>query len=144
MTQQVLYELVRDVMTPNPIMLLESATVQSAALAMREADVGDVVVMNGDAVSGILTDRDIVVRFVADGDDPAEVSIGEICSPVVTHVQTDDPVDQAIELMRENAIRRLVVMNRDRPVGIVSLGDLALARDPHSVLAEISASPPNT
>jgi CBS domain-containing protein len=140
---QLLHELVRDVMTPNPIMLLESATVQTAAVAMREADVGDVVVMRGEEVSGILTDRDIVVRYVADGGDPAAVAIGEICSPAVTEVETDDPLDDAIELMRGNAIRRLVVMNRQRPVGIVSLGDLALARDPHSVLADISASPPN-
>ena len=141
---QLLYELVRDVMTPNPIMLLESATVQSAALAMREADVGDVVVMNGEHVSGILTDRDIVVRFVADAADPARSPIGEICSPAVTYVNTDDPLDAAIELMRDNAIRRLVVMNRGRPVGMVTLGDLALARDPQSVLADISAAPPNT
>jgi CBS domain-containing protein len=140
---QLLHELVRDVMTPNPIMLLESSTVQTAALAMREADVGDVVVMHGEEVCGILTDRDIVVRYVADGGDPAAVAIGEICSPAVTEVETDDPLDYAIELMRGNAIRRLVVMNRERPVGIVSLGDLALARDPHSVLADISASPPN-
>ena len=140
---QLLHELVRDVMTPNPIMLLESTSVQTAALAMREADVGDVVVMHGEEVSGILTDRDIVVRYVADGGDPAATAIGEICTPAVTGVETEDPLDYAIELMRGNAIRRLVVMNRQRPVGIVSLGDLALARDPHSVLADISASPPN-
>ena len=100
--------------------------------------------MNGEQVSGILTDRDIVVRFVADAADAARSAIGEICSPAVTYVNTDDPLETAIELMRENAIRRLVVMNRGRPVGIVTLGDLALARDPHSVLADISASPPNT
>ena len=60
-------DLVEDVMTRNPITVSSSATVQEAALAMREADVGDVLVMRGDAVCGILTDRDIVVRFVADG-----------------------------------------------------------------------------
>ena len=137
-------ELVADVMTRNPITVSETASVQEAALAMREADVGDVLVMRGDAVCGILTDRDIVVRFVADGGDPGATPVGEICSPDLTEVRPNDPLDYAIELMRYRAIRRLPVVRDERPVGILSLGDLAFARSPDSALADISAAPANT
>ena len=137
-------ELVEDVMTRNPITVSESASVQEAALVMREADVGDVLVMRGDAVCGILTDRDIVVRFVADGGDPSSTPVGEICSPDLTEVRPNDPLDYAIELMRYRAIRRLPVVRDEQPVGILSLGDLAFARSPNSALADISAAPANT
>jgi CBS domain-containing protein len=137
-------ELVEDVMTRNPITVSESASVQEAAQAMREADVGDVLVVRGDAVCGILTDRDIVVRFVADGGDPGTTPVGEICSPDLTEVRPHDPLDYAIELMRYRAIRRLPVVRDEQPVGILSLGDLAFARNPDSALADISAAPANT
>ena len=137
-------ELVQDVMTRNPINLSETATVLEAALAMREADVGDVLVTRLDAVCGILTDRDIVVRMVADGGDPSRTTIGEICSEDLTEVRPNDQLDFAIELMRHRAIRRLPVVDDDRPVGILSLGDLAFIRSPGSALADISAAPPNT
>src|SRR5437667_9384693 len=93
-------ELVQDVMTRNPIALSDTATVQEAALAMREADVGDVLVVRRDAVCGIVTDRDIVVRFVAEGRDPSTTSIGEIGSTDLAEVRPDDRLDDAIELMR--------------------------------------------
>ena len=137
-------DLVENVMTRNPITVSSSATVQEAALAMREADVGDVLVMRGDAVCGILTDRDIVVRFVADGGDPSSTPVGAICSPDLTEVRPNDPLDYAIALMRHQAIRRLPVVRDEQPIGILSLGDLALARSPSSALADISAAPANT
>ena len=139
---------IRDVMTPNPITLPATASALEAAKAMREGDVGDVIVLDGDhldgdRIVGILTDRDIVVRGVAFGLNPAETSIGEICSRVLTTVSPTDEVADAIVLMRDKAIRRLPVVDRNRPVGIVSLGDLAVERDRRSVLGEISAAPPN-
>jgi len=137
-------DLVEDVMTRNPITVSSSATVQEAALAMREADVGDVLVTRGEAVCGILTDRDIVVRFVADGGDPSSTPVGEICSPDLTEVRPNDPLDYAIDLMRHRAIRRLPVVRDEQPIGILSLGDLALACSPSSALADISAAPANT
>ena len=137
-------QFVRDVMTCNPIALLETSTIEEAALAMREADVGDVLVMRGSEIRGILTDRDIVVRFVADGLDPRASFIGEICSNELTEVRADDRVEHAIELMRFKAIRRLPVVDDGQVVGIVSLGDLACRRDPESALAEISAAHANT
>ena len=138
-------ERIRDVMTTNPETLPESTIVREAAEAMRANDIGDVVVVDDNgAISGILTDRDIVVRVVAEGRDPRATRIGDIASREMTAVSPDDPVDRAVQLMRERAIRRLPVVDKGKPVGIVSIGDLALDRDPDSALADISAAPPNT
>jgi CBS domain-containing protein len=138
-------EYIRDVMTTNPETLPESTTVREAAETMRANDIGDVVIVddNGE-ISGILTDRDIVVRVVAEGRDPRVTRIGDIASRELTAASPDDPVDRAVQLMRERAIRRLPVVDKGKPVGIVSIGDLALDRDPDSALADISAAPPNT
>lgn len=135
---------VRDVMTPDPITVAESATVHEAALAMREADVGDVLVVRDGDVCGIVTDRDIVVRLVADAGDATRTLVGEICSAELTEVAPDDLVEYAVSLMRSYAIRRLPVVGDAGPVGIVSLGDLAAVRDPSSALADISMAPANT
>lgn len=138
-------EHIRDVMTTNPETLPESTTVREAAEAMRANDIGDVVVVDDNGkLSGILTDRDIVVRVVAEGRDPRATRIGDIASRDLTAVSPDDPVDRAVQLMRDKAIRRLPAVDKGKPVGIVSIGDLALDRDPGSALADISAAPPNT
>lgn len=138
-------ERIRDVMTTNPQALPESTIVREAAEAMRANDIGDVVVVDDNGkLSGILTDRDIVVRVVAEGRDPRATRIGDIASRELTAVSPDDPVDRAVQLMRERAIRRLPAVEKDKVVGIVSIGDLALDRDPDSALADISAAPPNT
>ncbi|HWN04567.1 MAG TPA: CBS domain-containing protein [Candidatus Dormibacteraeota bacterium] len=138
-------ERIQDVMTTNPETLPESTTVREAAEAMRANDIGDVVVVDDNGkLSGILTDRDIVVRVVAEGRDPRTTRIGDIASRDLTAVSPDDPVDRAVQLMRDKAIRRLPAVDKGKPVGIVSIGDLALDRDPGSALADISAAPPNT
>ena len=128
----------------NPICLPASATVAVAAAAMREADIGDVMVHDDGRVCGIVTDRDIVVRAVADHLAPDEVTIGEICSRELAALSPADSVDDAVRVMRDRALRRLPVMDGDRPVGIVSLGDLALVRDPGSALGTIRGAAPNT
>ena len=138
-------EYIRDVMTTNPETLPESTTVREAAETMRANDIGDVVIVDDNgAISGILTDRDIVVRVVAEGRDPRVTRIGDIASRDLTAVSPEDPVDRAVQLMRDKAIRRLPAVDKGKPVGIVSIGDLALDRDPGSALADISAAPPNT
>jgi len=138
-------ERIRDVMTTDPQTLPESTPVREAAETMRANDIGDVIVNDDNGqLSGILTDRDIVVRVVAEGRDPRATRIGDIASREITAVSPDDPVDRAVQLMRERAIRRLPVVDKGKPVGIVSIGDLALDRDPGSALADISAAPPNT
>jgi CBS domain-containing protein len=134
---------VREVMTQKPVALQAGTTLEEAAQAMRDHDIGDVVVLKDDTVCGIVTDRDIAVRAVAEGRDPANSVLAEICSQRMVTVAPDEPVDRAITLMRQHALRRLPVVEDGRPVGIVSLGDLAVERDPESVLGQISAADPN-
>ena len=136
-------DLIRDVMTPEPITVTPTMTIEQAARRMRDAGIGNVVVLNGGQITGILTDRDIVVRAVADGWNPADTPVGEVASQDLTTISPDDTIDDAVILMRERSIRRLPVVEHGRPVGIVSLGDLALERNPESALGEISAAPPN-
>lgn len=132
------------VMTKQPTVLESDSPVMDAARVMRDSDIGDVIVIEGGSVCGIVTDRDIVVRGIASGKDPATTRLGEICSKDVTTVSSDTPVEEAVRLMRDRAIRRLPVVDGDRPVGVVSLGDLAVEQDPSSALADISEAPPNT
>ena len=133
---------VRDVLTPDPVTLEAEDTLVDAAKAMQRHDIGDVLVTRNGKLHGILTDRDIVVRAVAE-DRQCNIQIQEIVSDSPMTVSPDDPVDRAIGLMRDNAIRRLPVVEDGRPVGIVSLGDLAEDRDPQSVLGQISSAPPS-
>lgn len=134
---------IRDVMTARPFSLDAEAPVREAARLMRSANVGDVIVTRDDKICGIATDRDIVVRAIAQGSDPETTPIGDVCSQDPISLAPTDSVDEAVRLMRERAIRRLPIVEDGRPVGMISLGDLALARDPSSALADISAAPAN-
>jgi CBS domain-containing protein len=134
---------VREVMTEDPVCLETKASVREAAQKMRDGNIGNVIITQGGKVHGILTDRDIVIRCVADRDDVAACTCGEICSTEIVTVRPDEPVARAVALLREHAIRRLIVISDDeRPVGALSLGDLAVERDRDSALGEISAAPP--
>jgi CBS domain-containing protein len=134
---------IREVMTPNPTALAQTATIMEAACAMRDNDIGDVVVLDNGRLCGILTDRDIVVRALAAGRDPTRTSVGEICSRALVTLAPDDSTGEAVRVMRERAIRRLPVEEDGRVVGIVTLGDVAVDADRRSALADISAAPPN-
>ncbi len=135
---------VREVMTANPVCLTDDAPVTEAARAMRDNAIGDVLVMKDNRLCGIVTDRDIVVRTIAEGRDPQQTTLREVCSRDTTSVQANEDSDRAAQLMRDKAIRRLPVMDGDQPIGIVSIGDLAVEKDSRSALADISAAPPNT
>lgn len=134
---------VKEVMTKNPVACEASETAMQAATAMREKDTGAVIVQDGGKVCGIVTDRDIVVRAVAEGRNPEQVKLAEIASKDLTFLSPSDPVDKAVKMMREKAIRRLPVVDKGKPVGVLSIGDLAMERDGGSVLADISAAPGN-
>ena len=134
---------IRDVMTANPISLPAAASVADAARAMRDSNIGDVIVLDDGRLCGIATDRDIVVRAVAEGRDPFTTKLADICSQELTALSPADSVDDAVSLMREKAIRRLPVVEGGKPIGIVSIGDLAKSLDTHSALGYISAAPPN-
>jgi CBS domain-containing protein len=133
---------VREVMTVAPITLPTDAPLVEAARLMRDRDIGDVIVVEGQNAAGIVTDRDIVVRGMAEGGDPNEMRVGQVVSGDLVSVAPDDPVERAIQLMREKAIRRLPVLEEGKPVGVITIGDLAVERDAESVLADISEEPP--
>ena len=133
---------ISDVMTPNPKTVMPTDDVQVAARIMRDEDAGSVPVVEEGRVVGMVTDRDIVIRAVADGD--FDCTVADICSDDVVCVRVEQSTADAAELMSEHQIRRLPVVDGDRPVGIVSLGDIVVVRDRDSVLADISAAPPNS
>jgi CBS domain-containing protein len=134
---------IREVMAKDPVTVTADATVLDAARCMRDRDIGDVMIVDGDRVTGILTDRDIVVRAIAEGRDPATSSVSEVASMNLVTLSPEDSFDQAVKLMRQHDIRRLPIVENGRPVGIVSIGDLAMERDRDSVLGDISSAPPN-
>jgi len=134
---------VSEVMTVAPATVEAGAPVREAARAMREGDVGAIVVLDGGDLYGIVTDRDVAIRLVAEDRDPATTTVGDIASRDPTAIESDRPEEDAVALMRERALRRLPVVEGGQPVGILTLGDLSVERDPDSALADISASDPN-
>lgn len=134
---------VRDVMAQDPRTVATTDSVSDAAKTMRDADTGDVIVLKSGELCGILTDRDIAVRAVAEGRDPNRTAVDEICSHDVVAVAPDDDVKEAIAVIRNRAVRRVPVVEGTRPVGIVAMGDLAIERDSASALADVSAASGN-
>jgi len=134
---------VREVMTSNPVCLPANTPIREAAKRMRERDIGDVVVERDGKLLGIVTDRDIVVRAIAQDKDVQSTDLESICSQQVTSLSPDQTAEDAVRLMREKSIRRLPVVENGKVVGIVSLGDLAVEKDPRSVLGQVSAAAGN-
>lgn len=135
---------VSDAMTRRVVALSIDASVTDAAVAMKDNDVGEVVVVHQGAVRAVVTDRDLAVRAVAENLDPDRTPIEAICSEEVITVRPNAPLDEAVGVMRVHALRRLPVVDEDmRPLGVLSLGDVAVSRQPESPLADISAAPPN-
>ena len=132
-----------EIMTANSVVLTADTTVREAAQAMRDKAIGDVVVQKNGKLWGMVTDRDIVVRAVAEGKDPATTKLESICSNDITSLSAVDSDEDAVRLMRKKAIRRLPVMAGEKVIGIVSLGDLAVEKDPQSALGRISSAQPN-
>jgi CBS domain-containing protein len=140
---QFMAQTVEEIMTINPRTVDVDDAVKDAAVVMRDSDIGDVIVIEDGQVTGILTDRDIVVRAVAEGRDAESTPVSDICTTGIRAIEPDESVDDALRMMREEDIRRLPVVKNGRPVGIVSLGDLAVEREPDSTLADISAAAPD-
>ena len=130
-------------MTRDPRTVNADDPIVEAARIMRDSDIGDVIVLQGGEVGGILTDRDIVVRGVADGRDGESTSVSDVCTTGIEAIEPSASVDDALSRMREADIRRLPVVQDGQPVGIISLGDLAVEREPDSTLADISAASPD-
>jgi CBS domain-containing protein len=132
---------VGDVMSKDPKTVEPGDSIQDAAKKMKEADTGALLVVDGDDLKGIVTDRDIVVNAVAEGKDDAKVE--DVASTDTTTIEPDADIKDAIAKMREAKVRRLPVVEDGDPVGIVSLGDLAIEADDDSALKEISGASAN-
>jgi CBS domain-containing protein len=126
-------------MTKIVVQLPAETNLIDAARAMRDRQIGSVVVTDHGTLTGLATDRDIVVRGVAQGKDVTRTPLSEVISGDVISIQEEAPAAEAVDLMRHHAVRRLVVRDRiGNLAGVLSLGDLAVARDPKSALGEIS------
>ncbi|CAL9343555.1 CBS domain-containing protein [Streptomyces sp. enrichment culture] len=135
---------VRDIMTAAPVTVGPQTSVAQAARLMRDHDLGAVLVTDDGRLRGLVTDRDLVVRSVAEGLDPEETTVVRACSEDLVTVRPDDELDVAVRLMRDHAVRRVPVVDGEHPVGVLALGDVALERDPESALGDISVARPNT
>jgi signal-transduction protein with cAMP-binding, CBS, and nucleotidyltransferase domain len=129
---------VRDVMTPGPIGVDYHQPVGEAARAMRDWGVGAILVVSNGSLYGLVTDRDLVVRAVAEGR-RADEPVGPLSSGNLIGVDADADVHEAMRLMRQHAVRRLPVLEGGQVAGIVSLGDLAMQDEPDLAFAQLSA-----
>jgi CBS domain-containing protein len=134
---------VNEVMTHDPVTIDTGTPISEAGKLMRDNDTGALIVTENGSVHGIVTDRDIVVRAIADGQDPTSCLVGQVCTANPTTVTPDQSVDDAVRIVREQDVRRVPVVQDGNPVGILSIGDLAIERDQGSALADISSSPAN-
>lgn len=134
---------VRELMTKDPVCLSSDDPVIDAARQMRDQDIGPVIVLENDSICGIVTDRDITLRVVAEGKDANATKLGEICSKNPTTISPDDGVEDAVRLMKEHAVRRLPVVEGGKPIGIVALGDLSTMTNVDPAVEGISEAPPN-
>jgi CBS domain-containing protein len=116
----------RDIMSPAPVSMAATEPVSTAARAMKRHGIGTVLIVTDGRLSGIVTDRDIAIRVLAENRDPATTCVGDICSTEVAVLGPDDDLEQASRLVREHAVRRIPVVQDGIPVGVVSIGDLAL------------------
>jgi CBS domain-containing protein len=133
---------VRDVMTPGPIGVDYHRSIGEAARTMRDWGVGAVLVVNDQSLYGLVTDRDLVIRAVAEAKGPDE-PVGPLSSGNLIGVEADANCREAARLMREHAVRRLPVIEDGQVAGIVTLGDLAMQDDPVSALATVSQATAN-
>ncbi len=116
---------IRDLMTKDPTSCEPSTTVVDVAKVMANEDVGPVPIVQEGRVVGIVTDRDLVVRVLAEGRDPKSTTVGEIASSDLVTVQPDSDLSEALQLMAQNQVRRLPVVEGDQLVGIVAQADVA-------------------
>jgi CBS domain-containing protein len=134
---------ISEVMTRDPRTVATDASLIDVAKEMQQANAGAMIVADEGQFKGIVTDRDIVVRAIAAGKDPSSCTAGDIATTDVQTLSPDASVDDAVSLMGERAIRRIPVVEDDKVVGIVSLGDLAIEGDGESALQPISSAPEN-
>jgi CBS domain-containing protein len=136
---------VREVMTASPRTVTPDTSLAAAARLMKDEDIGDVLVAERKThrALGIVTDRDIAIRAVAQGSDPDTTSVQDIVSRDLVAAAPTNTVDEAIKLMKDQNVRRLPVIEGGRAIGVITLGDLSVERDVGAVLADISTAAPD-
>lgn len=135
---------VRDIMSAAPVCMAPGESVSAAARAMKQHGIGTILVLTDGSLSGLVTDRDITVLVLAEDRDPQTTRVGDICSSELVVLDPDDDLVQAARLVRDRAVRRIPVLRDGTPVGVVSVGDLALEKDAMSVLSGVSCAPPKS
>ena len=135
---------IRELMKSAPVAVALSDPASEAAKVMREHGIGAVLVTDQGKLAGLVTDRDITVRVLAQGRDPREVPVSQIASREIVTIGPDDDTEDAARLIAERAVRRIPVIEDGVAIGVVSLGDLELAKDERTPLADVSAAPPST
>lgn len=126
---------VKEIMTQNVEVISVDASIKDAARKMKTMDIGILPVIDGDQLIGMVTDRDIVVRAVAEGQDVSRTLIRDVMTPNVIYCFDDQDLNEATKIMEDNQVRRILVLNRNKqPVGIISQGDVAVqSGDDHLV-----------
>ena len=120
---------VRDAMTDNPRSIAKSASVVEAAQVMREEHIGSLPITDEEKLVGMITDRDITTRVVADAADPETTSVGDVYSRDLVSVEPDEDLEEALQLMARHQVRRLPVVENGRLVGIVAQADIAISEN---------------
>lgn len=133
---------VSELMTPHPTVVEVTDTLRAVAQTMATQDIGSLVVAEEGAVVGIVTDRDLVVRGLAEGIG-LDAPVGQLATTDPLTVGPDDDLADVVRIMREQAVRRVPVVENGQAVGVLSIGDLAAELDPTSALADISEAPAN-
>jgi CBS domain-containing protein len=129
---------VSEIMTTDFEMIDATSSLTEAAEKMKSLNVGFLPVREGTRLAGLLTDRDIVIRGLAEGLDPGSTQVKDIISSEVVYCYDDDSMEDAARLMEDNQIRRLIVVNHDQtPVGILSIGDIAVKSGQEELAGEI-------
>lgn len=129
--------LIQEVMTQAPEMIAPDATVEHAARRMGELDVGFIPIAEGDSLIGVVTDRDIAIRAVADGRDPKQTTVKDIMSQDMVSISQDQSLEDAANLFKQHRVRRLLVRDdQQRLIGVLSLGDVAVATGNHELYGD--------
>jgi CBS domain-containing protein len=134
---------VREVMTSVPETVTVDDSLREAASLMDRAEIGSVIVTDAGSIAGIITDRDIALRGAGAGLDPVSTTVRVAMTPAPITVSPTATVQEAVDVMRAHDVRRVPVVESDRPIGIVSLADLAMTPQARELLADISTAPPN-
>ncbi len=129
---------VSEIMTTDFHMVDSTTSLTEAAEKMKSLNVGFLPVKEGTRLIGLITDRDIVIRGLAEGMDPGSTQVKDIISSEILYCYDDDSIEEAAQIMEDNQVRRLIVVNHDQvPVGIISLGDIAVRSGQEDLASEI-------